>query len=260
VEAIAEAVQRPTMSDVAVKPLEQMDLLALHRVRSRLIHQRTGITNQIRNLLLERGITMRQRLGPSRKSLQEILGSYSDALSPQMVSLISDLAEDWLRPDERIAHVSAEIEARAAQDEHCQRLMSVPDVGPIISSALVTAIRTGARVSQGRDLRAWLSLVPKQEPTGDRTILGKISKRGSKYLRTLFMQATHIELVCWPHGKTAASQHAGDRANRQARSHHWGNAGPRAWLSAQECLRRCEANLLVSLSGTGSHKPMILRV
>jgi transposase len=110
------------------------------------------------------------------------------------------LAEDWRQLDERIAAVSAEIEALAAQDEHCQRLMSVPGVGPIISSAVVAAIGTGAGFKQGRDFGAWLGLVPKQESTGDRTILGKISKRGNKYLRTLFVQAAHIVLVRRPHG------------------------------------------------------------
>ena len=143
-EAIAEAVQRPTMSFVAIKTPEQMDLLALHRVRSRLVSQRTGVTNQIRGFLLERGITVRQGLAPLRQALSGILASSPDTLSPRMVRLIADLMEDWRRLDERIAGVSAEIEALAAQDEHCQRLMSVPGVGPIISSAVVAAIGTGA--------------------------------------------------------------------------------------------------------------------
>jgi transposase len=196
-EAIAEAVQRPTMSFVAIKTPDQMDLLALHRVRSRLVSQRTGVTNQIRGFLLERGITVRQGLAPLRQALPSILGSSSDALSPRIVRLIADLAEDWHQLDERITEVSAEIEALAAQDEHCQRLMSVPGVGPIISSAVAAAIGTGAGFKPGRDFGAWL--VPKQESTGDRTILGKISKRGNKYLRTLFVQAAHIVLVSRPH-------------------------------------------------------------
>jgi transposase len=129
-----------------------------------------------------------------------ILGSSSDALSPRIVRLIADLAEDWRRLDERIAAVSAGIEALAAQDEPCQRLMSVPGVGPIISSAMVAAIGTGAGFKQGRDFGAWLGLVPKQESTGDRTILGKISKRGNKDLRTLFVQAAHVVLVRRSHG------------------------------------------------------------
>ena len=193
-EAIAEAVQRPTMHFVAIKTPEQMDLLALHRVRSRLVSQRTGVTNQIRGFLIERGITVRQGVAPLRKALPDILSSQTGPLSPRMVSLIVDLVQDWRRLDERIAAVSAEIEALAQQDDSCQRLMTVPGIGPIVSSAVVAAIGNGAGFQQGRDFGAWLGLVPKQESTGDRTILGKISKRGNKYLRTLFVQAAHVVL------------------------------------------------------------------
>jgi transposase len=115
------------------------------------------------------------------------------------VRLIADLVEDWHRLDERITDVSAEVEALAAQDEHCQRLMSVPGVGPIISSAVVAATGTGTGFKQGLDFGAWLGLVPKQESTGDRTIMGMICKRGNKYLRTLFVQAAHIVLVRHSH-------------------------------------------------------------
>ncbi|MGB8173649.1 MAG: IS110 family transposase [Pseudolabrys sp.] len=197
-EAIAEAVQRPTMSFVAIKTPEQMDLLALHRVRSRLVGQRTGTINQIRGFLIERGIIVRQGVVPLRKALPDILSSSSDILSPRMVNLIAELMQDWRRLDERIETVSTEIEALARQDDSCQRLMTVPGVGPIISSAMVAAIGNGAGFKQGRDFGAWLGLVPKQESTGDRTILGKISKRGNKYLRTLFVQAAHVVLVRRP--------------------------------------------------------------
>src|SRR6266481_5241953 len=197
-EAIAEAVQRPTMSFVAIKTPEQMDLLALHRVRSRLVGQRTGTINQIRRFLIERGIIVRQGVVPLRKALPDILSSNNDALSPRMVTLIAELAQDWRRLDERIAAVSDEIESLAEQDEACQRVMTVPGVGPIISSAVVAAIGNGAGFTQGRDFGAWLGLVPRQESTGDRTILGKISKRGNKYLRTLFVQAAHVVLVRRP--------------------------------------------------------------
>jgi transposase len=197
-EAIAEAVQQPTMHFVAIKTPEQMDLLALHRVRSRLVSQRTGVINQIRGFLIERGITVRQGVVPLRKALPDILSANTDALSPRMVNLIAELVQDWRRLDERIAAVSAEIEALAQQDEGCQRVMTVPGVGPIISSAVVAAIGNGAGFTQGRDFGAWLGLVPKQESTGDRTILGKISKRGNKYLRTLFVQAAHVVLARRP--------------------------------------------------------------
>lgn len=197
-EAIAEAVQRPTMRFVRIKTPEQMDLLALHRVRSRFVSLRTGVINQIRGFLIERGITVRQGPVPLRKVLPEILSSDAGTLSPGMVHVITDLAEDWRRLDERIATVSAEIETRAEQDDNCQRLMTVPGIGPIISSAVVAAIGNGTGFKQGRDFGAWLGLVPRQESTGDRTILGKISKRGNKYLRTLFVQAAHVVLVRRP--------------------------------------------------------------
>src|SRR5258705_7790032 len=101
-EAIAEAVQRPTMHFVSIKTPEQMDLLALHRVRSRLVGQRTGVINQIRGFLIERGIIVRQGVVPLRKARPDILSSDTNILSPRMVSFIADPMQDWRRLDERI--------------------------------------------------------------------------------------------------------------------------------------------------------------
>ena len=194
-EAIAEAVQRPTMKFVATKTAEQLDLQALHRVRERLVRQRTGIINQIRAFLLERGVAVRQGLRFLRTELPRILATPPDVLSPRMVRVISDLAQDWRRLDERIDDLSNEIAVLARQNAGCERLMSVPGIGPIISSAMVAAIGTGDAFAKGRDFAAWLGLVPKQTSTGDRTILGKISKRGNRYLRVLFVQAAWVVLI-----------------------------------------------------------------
>ena len=194
-EAIAEAVQRPTMKFVATKTAEQLDLQALHRVRERLVSQRTGIINQIRAFLLERGVAVRQGLRFLRAELPRLLATPPDVLSPRMVRVIEGLAGDWRRLDERIEGLSGEIEAIARQEPGCERLMSVPGIGPIISSAMVAAIGTGDAFSKGRDFAAWLGLVPKQMSTGDRTILGKISKRGNRYLRVLFVQAAWVVLI-----------------------------------------------------------------
>ena len=112
-----------------------------------------------------------------------------------MARTIEDLASDWRRFDERIEELSSQIETLARQDAGCDRLMSVPGVGPIISSAMVAAIGAGEVFSKGRDFAAWLGLVPKQISTGDRTILGKISKRGNRYLRALFVQAAWVVLI-----------------------------------------------------------------
>ena len=194
-ETITEAVQRPTMKFVATKTAEQLDLQALHRVRARIVSQRTGIINQIRAFLLERGIAVRQGQRFLRAQLPAILAMPPDVLSPRMVRAIEDLAGDWRRLDERIEGLSSEIEAVARHDAGCERLMSVPGIGPIISSAMVAAIGTGDAFTKGRDFAAWLGLVPRQMSTGDRTILGKISKRGNRYLRVLFVQAAWVVLI-----------------------------------------------------------------
>ena len=196
-EAIAEAVQRPTMKFVATKTAEQLDLQALHRVRERLVSQRTGVINQIRAFLLERGVAVRQGLRFLRAELAQILATRTDVLSPRIVHLIEDLAGDWRRLDERVEGLSADIETLAQHDQACKRLMTVPGIGPIISSAMVAAIGRGEVFSKGRDFGAWLGLVPRQTSTGDRTILGRISKRGNRYLRVLFVQAAWVVLM-WP--------------------------------------------------------------
>ena len=179
------------MNFVAIKTPEQSDLLSLHRVRSRLVRQRTAVINQIRGLL---NITVRQAPGPLRKVLPEVLSSPPEALSPRILRLIAELDQDWHRLDERLQALSVDIKTLSENDCACQRLMTVPGIGPIISSAVVAAIGTGSGFKQGRDFAAWLGLVPKQESTGDRTKLGRISKRGNKYLRTLFVQAAHVVL------------------------------------------------------------------
>src|SRR5499433_2314214 len=222
-EAIAEAVQRPTMKFVATKTADQLDVQALHRVRERLVGQRTGIINQIRAFLLERGIAVRQGLRFLRLELPGILATRTDALSPRMLRILEDLSADWRRLDARIADLSGEIEALACQDQGCERLMSVPGIGPIISSAMVAAIGTGDAFSKGRDFGAWLGLVPKQISTGDRTILGSISKRGNRYLRALFVQAAWVVLV-------------------KVGPKHWERYGLKSWIEAAK--KRLHHNVL----------------
>jgi transposase len=120
-EAIAEAAQRPTMKFVATKTADQLDLQALHRVRERLVSQRTGIINQMRAFLLERGIPVRQGHRFLRAELPRLLATPPDVLSPGMVRLIEGLASDWRRLDERIESLSGEIEQLAKRDAGCER-------------------------------------------------------------------------------------------------------------------------------------------
>src|SRR5271166_690684 len=160
--AVAEAVQRPSTRCVPVKTDDQLDLQALHRVRSRLVGQRTAVINQIRSFLLERGIAVRQGPRFLRRQLPEILAKRTDVLSPRMIGIIKDLGSDWRRLDERIERVTEEIEQLAHGSESCRQLMTVPGIGPLIASAMVAAIANGAAFAKGRDFAAWLGLVPKQ--------------------------------------------------------------------------------------------------
>ncbi|CAN0566376.1 unnamed protein product [Ectocarpus sp. 12 AP-2014] len=197
-EAIAEAALRPNMRCVTEKTQDQLDLQALHRVRSRLVSRRTATVDQIRAFLIEQGITVRTGAGALRNSLFAILKNREDELSPRMVDIIVGLYEDWLWLDQRVDAVTAEIETISKREANCQLLMSVPGIGPLISTGMVAAVGTVEAFDRGRDFAAWLGLVQRQYSTGGRTILGGISKRGSSYLRTLFVQAAHI-IMMRPH-------------------------------------------------------------
>src|SRR5215831_18707565 len=213
-EAIAEAVQRPTMKFVATKTADQLDLQALHRVRERFVGQRTGIINQIRAFMLERGIAVRQGLRFLRAELPGILATRTDALSPRMLRILEDLMADWRRLDARIEELSSEIEALARQDNGCERLMSIPGIGPIISSAMVAAIGTGDAFSKGRDFGAWLGLVPKQLSTGDRTILGR-----SAAIATCAVCSFRPLGSCWSRsGQSIGTATGSSRGSRPQRS------------------------------------------
>lgn len=200
-EAIAEAALRPNLSLVSEKSQDQLDLQALHRVRSRLVSRRTATVNQIRAFLIEQGITIRKGLRAVRNSLLPLLDERRDEISPRMRHVILDLHDDWMRLDARIDSVSAEIAEVGECEAHCRALRTVPGVGPIISTALVAAVGKGEAFGTGRDMAAWLGLIPRQYSTGGRTTLGRISKRGSRYLRTLLVQAAKIILMRpknWP--------------------------------------------------------------
>jgi transposase len=217
-EAIAEAALRPNLRVVQEKSQDQLDLQACHRVRSRLVSCRTATINQIRAFLIEQGIAVRTGARALRNSLFAILENRKDEISPRTAKLILGLYEDWCHLDERIETVTGEIEELSRAEAKCQRLMSVPGVGPLISTGVVAAINSGEAFERGRDFAAWLGLVPRQHSTGGRSILGRISKRGSKYLRTLLIQAARVLLM---------------------RPHNWSRFSFGAWLkTASERLHR----------------------
>lgn len=185
-EAIAEAVQRPRLRVVPIKTREQLELQAMHRVRDRLVSRRTAVSNQIRGLLVEHGITMRKGRGGFRGFVPSLLAE-GGPLSPAMHSLIGGLWDEWLATDCAVKTLTRDLERLAREDAACRRLMTVPGVGPLVATAMIAAVADGSAFGRGRDFAAWLGLVPRQMSTGGKTRLGGITKRGNTYLRRLFI-------------------------------------------------------------------------
>jgi transposase len=187
-EAICEAVQRPQMRFVPIKNELQLDLQALHRARDRLVTQRTGLINQIRACLLERGIALRQGRLALTKALPEVLEADGE-LSPMLRTLLGRLRAQWQALDEEIAALDQQILIIARMHPGARLLMTVPGIGALIATALVAAIDAGQAFGRARDLACWLGLVPGQHSTGGKPRLLGISKRGNGYLRRLLVHA-----------------------------------------------------------------------
>jgi len=186
-EAIAEAAERENMRFVPLKSDDQLDLQALHRVRERLVSRRTAVINQIRAFLLERGITFRKGPSSLRRQMPEILKNGDEQLSPRIRSLLAMMWEEWKRLDKQVESFNTQIEAIGSGDPVCQRLREIPGVGPLIASAVMASIGNGTAFHKGREFAAWLGLIPRQSSTGGKVKLLGISKRGNRYLRTMFI-------------------------------------------------------------------------
>ena len=186
-EAIAEAVQRPTMRFVPVKSEAQLDIQALHRVRDRWMGRRTAVINQIRGFLLEHGITV--AVGPAhlKRQIPSILEDAGNLLSSRMRVLLVELRDEWETLETQIENIDRELAQAAKKEENCRRLLTIPGIGPLTATALTAAIGNGQAFHKSRDLAAWLGLVPRQHSTGGKTRLLGISKRGNPYLRRLFI-------------------------------------------------------------------------
>jgi transposase len=186
-EAIAEAVARPTMRFVTVKSNEQLDLQAVHRIRERLIGERTAVINQIRAFLIEYGLPVKEGRASLHRDLPDILEDAENGLSSRMRQLIAALREHWHALEAQISQHTREIELVAKRSDDCRRLVTVPGIGPLGATALIAAVGNGAMFGKGRELAAWLGLVPRQNSTGGKTTLLGISKRGNRYVRMLFI-------------------------------------------------------------------------
>ena len=193
-EAIAEAATRPTMRFVELKSEAQLDMQTLHRVRDGLVGERTSVMNQILSLLLERGHVVPQGKAKLAAGLVDLLDGEKPVLAPRIHLLILEMRKQWVALDERISAFDAEFTAQARDDEKTRRLLTIPGIGPLNATALVAAIGDARSFARGRDLAAWLGLVPRQVTTGGKPKLLGITKRGSKYLRKMLIQGARAAL------------------------------------------------------------------
>ena len=194
-EAIAEAVTRQNMRFVPIKTEDQLDLQGLHRVRERLVHNRTEVINQIRGFLLERGISFKRGPKSLWKEMPSLLEDAEQNLTPRLRQLLDHLWHEWQRLDEQIDHIADTIDTVADSDAACRRLRKIPGVGPLVATATVAAVGNGAAFKRGRDFAAWLGLVPKQHSTGGKAKLLGITKRGNPYVRKLFVHGARAVLL-----------------------------------------------------------------
>jgi transposase len=193
-EAIAEAVGRPTMRFVPIKTDEQLDMQSLHRVRERWITRRTAVVNQIRGLLLERGITLRKGRCHLDAALPGILEDATRRLSGAVRFLLVELKRELEQLALHLEEADALIGKTAQENDACRRLDAIPGIGPLTATALIAAIGSGAAFRKGRKFAAWVGLVPREHSTGGKQKLLGISKRGNTYLRRLFIQGARAVL------------------------------------------------------------------
>jgi transposase len=205
-EAICEAVQRPAMRFVPIKQAEQQDLQSLHRARSLAVAQRTAQVNPIRGLLLEYGIEMAPGRHHVRRCLPAIMEDAENGLSFEFRELLFTLYEQVVHWDEQVARFDGKLEQISQQNKLCVVLMTIPGIGPMVATALVAAVGDAREFKSGREMAAWLGLVPRQHSTAGKARLLGISKRGDSYLRTLLI-----------HGARAVLRFAADKTDRRSR-------------------------------------------
>ena len=202
-EAIAEAATRPTMRFVALKSEAQLDQQTLHRVRSRRVNSRTRLMNQLRAILLERGITVAKGRRTLGLALGALLDDEASGLSPRLRELVDEMRREWAELDTRIAALDREFVEAARRSAPARRLATIPGIGALNATALTAAVGEAEDFAKGRDFAAWLGLVPRQMTTGGKARLGGITKRGNVYLRTLLIHGARAALPGLSRGDTA---------------------------------------------------------
>lgn len=194
-QAIAIAGTQPSIRPVAVKTLEQQDIQSLHRVRELVKKQRTEVINQARGLLAEYGQILPIGVSGFRRGIPEVLEDAENGLTDRLRGLIDDLYQQFHQFDARMSQYDKDIKALAQQIDFCRRAMDVGGIGPQTATAFYATVGNAELFNGGRQLSAWVGLVPSQNSSGDKQRLGSITKRGSTYLRTLLVHGARSLLT-----------------------------------------------------------------
>jgi transposase len=193
-EAIAEAVTRPTRRFVPIKAIDQQDIQALHRVRERLMGERTALVNEVHGLMQEYGIVMPKGVSKFRQAVVDRLESEQDKLTALSQAMFRKLVEELIASEEQLAYYQDKLDTLAKTHPECQRLMTIPGIGPLGATALIAAVSDASAFHNGRQFAAWLGLVPRQHTTGGKAYLLGISKRGDSYLRKLLIHGARATM------------------------------------------------------------------
>ena len=194
-EAICEAVARPNMRFVPVKSVEQQAVLSWHRVRQGFVKARTAQANQIRGLLGEFGFIMPQGITNIKKRVPELVETAANELPATFRNLVNRLLDHFKELDRQVGELEAQIKAWHRSSELSQKLEKIPGIGPLGASALVASIADAKSFDNGRQVSAWLGLVPRQHSSGGKPTLLGMSKRGDSYLRTLLIHGARSAIV-----------------------------------------------------------------
>lgn len=193
-QAIVEAASRPSMNFVPIKQVEQQDIQSIHRVRSRVVKNRTALINEIRGLCLEYGIIVSPGAAKVKRSLCSIIGDATTELTESSRECMKNLYEELTELEARLKKLNQKVRQLCQHNETCRRLLKIPGVGELTATAVVAAVPNANEFKNGRHMSAWLGLVPRQSSSGDKQVLLGISKRGDRYLRTLLIHGARAAL------------------------------------------------------------------
>lgn len=216
-QAIVEAASRPSMNFVPLKQVEQQDIQSIHRIRTRIVKNRTALINEIRGLCLEYGIVVTPGAARVKSSLCTLIADSANELTPYSRESMQGLYDELVEVEARLKTLDAKIRELCRLDDNCKRLLKVPGIGELTATAIVATVPNPKEFRNGRHLSAWLGLVPKQSSSGDKQILLGISKRGDRYLRTLLIHGARAVLS---HHKEAANDYSRWVANKKATLSH----------------------------------------